>query len=76
MQKPSSARQEFLTVDEVAHRLDLSRRTIWRYVADRAFPEPVRFSKKRVRWRSRDIDAYLARIATVPMRNAPRKRGA
>lgn len=51
--------QELLTSREVAVLLAVSRRTLWRMVARGEVPEPIRYNRKLVRWKSSDIARYL-----------------
>jgi len=44
-----------LTVDQVARCLGVSARSVWRYVAVRRLPEPVRFTRRHVRWQPEQI---------------------
>ena len=44
---------------EVAGLLAVSRRTLWRMVARGEVPEPIRYNRKLVRWKSSDIARYL-----------------
>jgi excisionase family DNA binding protein len=53
---------DLMTVKQVAHQLHVSPRTIWRYVARKQFPAPLRLSRARVRWRRDDIHTYLERM--------------
>jgi excisionase family DNA binding protein len=48
-----------LTVHEVARKLKVSIRTIWRYEAAGKIPRAVRLSGNTVRWKARDIQDYL-----------------
>lgn len=49
------------TVDQVAARLGLSRASIWRYTrADASFPKPIKLSAGCVRWRSDEVEQWLA----------------
>jgi len=53
-----------LRVGEVSELLGLSVRSVWRLAAlgeagRSAFPPPLRLSPRCVRWRARDIEAYL-----------------
>lgn len=48
-----------LKLSDVANRLDVSRRTIWRWLALGRFPRPIRFSGVCVRWRSEDVEAFI-----------------
>ena len=59
---------QLLTVRKVACLLSLHPRTIWRLagLAEAGlddFPKPIRLAAKTVRWRLRDIEGYLARLA-------------
>lgn len=49
-----------LSSEEVAKRLRVSVRTLWRLVASKQFPQPIRFNRKLVRWTSRSLDDWLA----------------
>ncbi len=48
-----------LTVNQFARRLAIGVRTLWRLVEHKKAPQPIRFSRKLVRWHSRDVAAYL-----------------
>ena len=48
-----------LTAQEVARRLSIGVRTLYRLVQSGALPRPLRFNRKLVRWRTADIDRYL-----------------
>jgi excisionase family DNA binding protein len=49
-----------LTAAEVARRLSITTRTLFRLVAAGVLPAPLRFSRKLVRWRAADLDRFLA----------------
>jgi predicted DNA-binding transcriptional regulator AlpA len=65
---------DLLTKKEVARKVQLSIRTIARYVALGQFPQPIRFSQSCVRWRRKDIDEYLEQHGKKP--DAVRKKAA
>ena len=44
----------------VLERVDISRRTLWRWVKAGLFPEPVAVGPNSVRWRSDQLDEWLA----------------
>ena len=44
----------------VLERVDISRRTLWRWVQAGQFPEPVAVGPNAVRWRSDQLDEWLA----------------
>jgi excisionase family DNA binding protein len=50
---------ELLTSQQVAERLAVSVRTLWRLVDRGVFPQPIRYNRKLVRWKSGDIDHYF-----------------
>jgi excisionase family DNA binding protein len=52
-----------ITAQEAARRLSVGVRTIWRLVELKRLPEPVRFSRKLVRFHAPDLDAYLSDLA-------------
>jgi excisionase family DNA binding protein len=57
--RASLAGEELLTVREVAELMKVSRRTVWRWVAQGRLPIPVRYSRTCVRWKASIMRAYL-----------------
>jgi predicted DNA-binding transcriptional regulator AlpA len=57
--KIETAAPELLTSQQVAGRLAMSVRTLWRLVAVGKFPPPVRYNRKLVRWKSADVTRYI-----------------
>ena len=55
--------KDLLTAQEVADRLSIGVRTLWRLVAQQKLPQPVRYSRKLVRWKSADIDRYIQALS-------------
>jgi predicted DNA-binding transcriptional regulator AlpA len=51
--------QEFVTADQIAALLKISKRTLFRLRANRSLPDPVEISTNCLRWRLSDIIAYL-----------------
>ncbi len=49
---------ELLTVKDVAARLRISQRQVWKLLASGRIPAPVRLSRS-VRWRAEDIDDWV-----------------
>lgn len=49
-----------LTADAVADLLSISLRTVWRMVRNGELPQPVRYNRKLVRWKSEDIREWMA----------------
>jgi excisionase family DNA binding protein len=54
---------DLLTAQEVARRLSIGVRTLWRLVAQGKLPQPVRYSRKLVRWKVTDIDGYIQSLS-------------
>ena len=49
-----------LTRQQVETRCGLSTSSIYRFMRDGLFPEPIRVGRRAVRWLAREIDAWLA----------------
>jgi prophage regulatory protein len=49
----------FIRRPEVEHLTDLSRPTIYRYIQQGQFPEPVKITKRAVGWRESDIIEWM-----------------
>ncbi len=54
-----AAKNRLLTVREVADWLQTSTRTVWRLVSASNLPQPLRLSKRTVRWRISDIRKWI-----------------
>jgi excisionase family DNA binding protein len=52
-----------LTSEQVANRLAISLRTLWRYVKFGTVPPPLRYSRKLVRWNRCELERWLGRAA-------------
>lgn len=48
-----------MTPRQVASRLNVSIRTLWRLVYHDKFPQPVRYNRKLVRWTSKTVNEWL-----------------
>jgi prophage regulatory protein len=55
--------QELLSAKEVASRLSVTSRTVWRWVAQGKLPRPLRLSRACSRWRSGDLEYFLEALA-------------
>jgi excisionase family DNA binding protein len=55
--------QELLSAKEVASRLSVTSRTVWRWVSQGKLPQPLRLSRACVRWRSGDLEHFLEALA-------------
>ena len=51
---------ELLRVDEVARKLSVCRATVWNWARREQMPQPVRFGGRITRWRSGDIQDFVA----------------
>jgi prophage regulatory protein len=49
---------EFLRMPSVVRRTGLGRSTIYRLVAERKFPSPVKLAARAVAWRRSDLDRW------------------
>ena len=55
----STDQDVLLTRREVERRTGLSRSTLYRKMREGTFPVPLKVSERAVRWRERDIRAYV-----------------
>lgn len=51
---------DLLSARQVAKRLSISVRTLHRLVARGSFPQPIRYSRKLVRWKTADLERFVA----------------
>jgi prophage regulatory protein len=61
---------DLLTIHDVLHRTKLSRPTIYRYIAAKRFPAPLKLSAGAVRWRRGDLDAWQAHLSVASVTKA------
>lgn len=54
---------ELLTSQQVANRLAVSVRTLWRLVAAGKVPQPVRYNRKLVRWKAVEVMRYIEALS-------------
>ena len=59
MYPTAMASPDLLTVRDVARRLSISERTVWRWTALGLLPAPVHPHTRSTRWRAADIERYL-----------------
>lgn len=70
---PYTGPKDLLTAREVAARLSISPRTLYRLLDRGAFPPPVRFGRRHVRWKTSDVQRYLDALQPGPdPRNGPK----
>ncbi len=55
--------KDLLTAQDVARRLSIGVRTLWRMVAQGKLPQPIRYTRKLVRWKATDIDRYIQSLS-------------
>jgi len=60
---PPEQRRDLLTAQDVARRLSIGVRTLWRMVAQGKLPQPIRYTRKLVRWKTADIDHYIQSLS-------------
>jgi len=56
---PVAPMPDFLTSQQIADKLGVSPRTVWRMVEKGSLPQPIRYNRKLVRWRISDVEKYL-----------------
>jgi excisionase family DNA binding protein len=59
----AKAATDLMTSQQVADRLAVSVRTLWRLVQRGRFPQPIRYNRKLVRWKSTDVNRYIDTLA-------------
>jgi predicted DNA-binding transcriptional regulator AlpA len=59
LEKLADLSRELLSVNEVASRLSVAPRTVWRWVAQGRLPRPLRLRPGCVRWWSSDVEHFL-----------------
>ena len=57
---------DLLTARDVARRLSISLRTVWRWTALGLLPPPVHPHSRSTRWRAADIERYLEELSAHP----------
>jgi excisionase family DNA binding protein len=62
-QDPGVGVEVLLTSQQVAEKLSMSVRTLWRLVASGRFPQPIRYNRKLVRWKNSDVMRYIEALA-------------
>lgn len=51
-----------MTSAQVADKLRISVRTLWRLVAAGKFPQPIRYSRKLLRWKTNTVIEYMEKL--------------
>jgi prophage regulatory protein len=60
----TAGEDQLLTVEEVMKLLRVSRRTVWRWLAEGRLPRPLRPTCVCTRWKASDIRKYLDSLAS------------
>lgn len=63
IQAEARSSPELLTSQQVANRLAVSVRTLWRLVAAGKIPQPVRYNRKLVRWKAAELSRYIESLS-------------
>ena len=56
---------DLMTSQQVANRLAVSIRTLWRMVQAGKVPQPVRYNRKLVRWKAEDLARYIESLKSA-----------
>jgi excisionase family DNA binding protein len=64
--RPEPRRKGLMTVREVAILLGVCERTVWRLAARGQLPQPIRYSRKLVRWSAEQVERYLQTLSCGP----------
>ncbi len=51
--------ERFIRIREVSHRTGLATSTIWKWVAEGKFPEPIRLGRRFTVWAESGIDGWI-----------------
>ena len=65
---------DLLTSRQVARRLSISIRTVWRMTARGELPAPIRFNRKLVRWKAAEITRHVQAMPSGQPAAYPRIR--
>ena len=65
------SKPDLMTSQQVANRLAVSIRTLWRLVRAGKVPQPVRYNRKLVRWKIADLARYIEALPCVAQVGPP-----
>ena len=65
LQADPRSKPDLMTSQQVANRLAVSIRTLWRLVRAGKVPQPVRYNRKLVRWKTADLTRYIESLSCV-----------
>lgn len=58
---PDSPTSGFMRESELRQRVPISHSTLWRWIRDGRFPQPIKLSDRITVWRQSDVDAWEAK---------------
>ncbi|PWW08876.1 MULTISPECIES: AlpA family transcriptional regulator [Pseudidiomarina] len=53
---------QYLTLANIKEQFQISKSTVYRWIEERNFPRPTKFSTKAARWRACDIEEWIESI--------------
>lgn len=59
--------QKLVSFDDVSLLTNRNKKTIWGWVRDKKFPEPVRVGRRTVGWRQEDISQWLNCLGSMKL---------
>ena len=54
--------EKLLRLKQVVELTNISKATIWRWVKDGTFPQPIKITNRVTVWKSSDVEAYIASV--------------
>lgn len=52
----------YLKLADIKKQFQISKSTVYRWMDEKRFPRPVKFSAKAVRWRAGDIEQWIEEV--------------
>jgi len=62
MDSQTKPKERLLRLPAVLERVQTSRSTLWRWVAEGAFPKPYKLGPQTTVWKESEIDSYIERL--------------
>ncbi|MDN7125512.1 AlpA family phage regulatory protein [Pseudidiomarina sp. 1APP75-32.1] len=56
---------QYLTLRDIKEQFQISKSTVYRWMDERQFPRPTKFSTKAARWRASDIEDWIESIESA-----------
>jgi prophage regulatory protein len=57
--------ERLLRLKQVIELTNISKATVWRWVKEGTFPQPIKITRRVTVWKSSDIDAYIAKVTSI-----------